>query len=98
MMWQNGNSRSVLELKVPICCDNCERKVKAALTHVEGEFAEISCLEMSFLAGFLIHSTMLKSDDSGGFLWFLEQISEGFMNIVLVQVWRMFSVTSGAGR
>lgn len=58
----------------------------------------IRLLEMSFLVEFLINSTMLKSDDSGGFLWFLEQISEGFMNIVLVQVWRMFSVTSGAGR
>lgn len=52
---------------MPICCDNCERKVKAALTHVEGEFIEFtSLLKMSFLVEFLIDSTLLKSDDSGG--------------------------------
>lgn len=39
---------------MPICCDNCERKVKAALTHVEGEF--------------FVNSPMLHSYDSGGII------------------------------
>ncbi|XP_024402370.1 uncharacterized protein [Physcomitrium patens] len=33
---QYGSQSNFVELKVPICCDNCERKVRACLEHMDG--------------------------------------------------------------
>lgn len=63
-------------------------------------------LKMSFLVEFLINSTLLESDDSGGRINFLVGLLNSLLNrflsvlwtLCVVQVCRMFSVTSGAGR
>lgn len=44
---QNGNS-SVVELKVPLCCDNCEKKVRTAMGRMEGEFNFFSIHQVTF--------------------------------------------------
>lgn len=36
-MQQYGSQSNFVELKVPICCDNCERKVRACLEHMDGK-------------------------------------------------------------
>ena len=37
----SGQSKGV-ELKVPICCDNCEKKVKECFEYMDGEYTDIN--------------------------------------------------------
>lgn len=71
-MWQSGQGYDV-EMKVPLCCDNCERKVKNSLANMDGKDSTPFTIIFKFII------TSLQENFRGN----VESLQDPYLSVIL---------------